>query len=100
MAISSQAPVLKGDRRPSSVVRQPFRQPSVLRHPYAGVGLASSGIGIIGKASAVCTYVPSLYLRWTDDELRKAGVTRGMMRLSIGLKDPEDLIADLQQALS
>jgi cystathionine beta-lyase/cystathionine gamma-synthase len=36
----------------------------------------------------------------TDDELAQAGVTRGMMRLSIGLEDPEDLIADLDQALS
>jgi cystathionine beta-lyase/cystathionine gamma-synthase len=36
----------------------------------------------------------------TDEELQKAGVTRGMMRLSIGLEDPEDLIADLKQALS
>jgi cystathionine beta-lyase/cystathionine gamma-synthase len=27
-------------------------------------------------------------------------VTRGMMRLSIGLEDPEDLIADLKQALA
>jgi cystathionine beta-lyase/cystathionine gamma-synthase len=35
----------------------------------------------------------------TDDELKKAGVTRGMMRLSIGLEDPDDLIEDLKQAL-
>jgi cystathionine beta-lyase/cystathionine gamma-synthase len=35
----------------------------------------------------------------SDDELELAGVTRGMMRLSIGLEDPEDLIEDLDQAL-
>jgi len=33
-------------------------------------------------------------------ELAAAGVTPGMVRLSIGLEDPPDLIADLQQALS
>jgi cystathionine beta-lyase/cystathionine gamma-synthase len=36
----------------------------------------------------------------TDKQLEEAGVTRGMMRFSIGLEDPEDLIADLDQALS
>jgi cystathionine beta-lyase/cystathionine gamma-synthase len=36
----------------------------------------------------------------SDDELARAGVTRGMLRLSIGLEDPEDLIADLRQALA
>jgi cystathionine beta-lyase/cystathionine gamma-synthase len=36
----------------------------------------------------------------TDEELARAGVTKGMARLSIGLEDPEDLIADLDQALA
>jgi cystathionine beta-lyase/cystathionine gamma-synthase len=35
----------------------------------------------------------------TDDQLRDAGVTKGMLRLSVGLEDPADLIADLDQAL-
>jgi cystathionine beta-lyase/cystathionine gamma-synthase len=36
----------------------------------------------------------------TDEQLAAAGVTRGMMRLSIGLEHVDDLIADLDQALS
>jgi cystathionine beta-lyase/cystathionine gamma-synthase len=35
----------------------------------------------------------------TDEQLTQAGVTRGMLRLSVGLEDPADLIADLDQAL-
>jgi cystathionine beta-lyase/cystathionine gamma-synthase len=31
--------------------------------------------------------------------LAAAGITKGMMRVSIGLEDPDDLIADLTQAL-
>jgi O-succinylhomoserine sulfhydrylase len=27
------------------------------------------------------------------------GITQGMLRLSVGLEDPADLIADLEQAL-
>ncbi len=30
----------------------------------------------------------------------KAGITDGLIRLSVGLEDPDDLIADLDQALS
>jgi cystathionine beta-lyase/cystathionine gamma-synthase len=45
--------------------------------------------------------MPVLTSQWghTDDQLRQAGVTRGMLRLSVGLEDAEDLIADLDQAL-
>ena len=35
----------------------------------------------------------------TDEQLAAAGVTRGMIRLSIGLENADDLIADLDQAL-
>jgi cystathionine beta-lyase/cystathionine gamma-synthase len=45
--------------------------------------------------------MPVLTSQWghTDEQLREAGVTRGMLRLSVGLEDPADLIADLDQAL-
>jgi cystathionine beta-lyase/cystathionine gamma-synthase len=45
--------------------------------------------------------MPVLTSQWghTDAQLREAGVTRGMLRLSIGLEDAADLIADLDQAL-
>jgi cystathionine beta-lyase/cystathionine gamma-synthase len=33
-------------------------------------------------------------------ELAKAGITPGTIRVSIGVEDPEDLIADLRQALA
>ena len=35
----------------------------------------------------------------TPDEKANAGITEDMIRLSVGLEDPDDLIADLQQAL-
>jgi cystathionine beta-lyase/cystathionine gamma-synthase len=46
--------------------------------------------------------MPVLTSQWghTDEQLRAAGVTKGMLRLSVGLEDVEDLIADLDQALS
>ena len=35
----------------------------------------------------------------SDDQLRAAGIAPDLIRLSIGLEDPDDIIADLQQAL-
>jgi cystathionine beta-lyase/cystathionine gamma-synthase len=45
--------------------------------------------------------LPVLTSQWghTDEQLCAAGVTRGMLRLSVGLEDAADLIADLDQAL-
>ena len=35
----------------------------------------------------------------TEEELLSAGVTPGYVRLSIGIEHPDDIIADLEQAL-
>jgi cystathionine beta-lyase/cystathionine gamma-synthase len=45
--------------------------------------------------------MPVLTSQWghTDAQLRDGGVTRGMLRLSVGLEDAADLIEDLDQAL-
>jgi cystathionine beta-lyase/cystathionine gamma-synthase len=46
--------------------------------------------------------LPILTSQWghSQEELARAGVTDGMARLSVGLEDVEDLIADLDQALT
>jgi cystathionine beta-lyase/cystathionine gamma-synthase len=45
--------------------------------------------------------LPVITSQWghTDEQLKAAGVTKGMLRLSVGLEDVADLIADLDQAL-
>jgi cystathionine beta-lyase/cystathionine gamma-synthase len=54
----------------------------------------------LGGVESICS-LPILTSQYglTDDELVKAGVSKGMMRMSIGLEDATDLIADLEQAL-
>jgi cystathionine beta-lyase/cystathionine gamma-synthase len=46
--------------------------------------------------------MPVITSQWghTDEQLEAAGVTKGMLRLSVGLEDVADLIADLDQALA
>src|SRR5262249_31578310 len=36
---------------------------------------------------------------YSGEELKRAGVDEGMVRMSVGLEDPEDIVADLKQAL-
>jgi cystathionine gamma-synthase len=36
----------------------------------------------------------------TPEARLRAGITDGVIRLSIGIEDPSDLVADLDQALS
>ena len=36
----------------------------------------------------------------TDEQLKEAGIPPDLIRLSVGLEDPDDLIADLKQALA
>ncbi len=54
----------------------------------------------LGGVESLCS-LPVLTSQWghTEEELAAAGVTHSMARLSVGLEDPDDLIADLDQAL-
>ena len=63
-------------------------------------------LGVIKRAASLggvesLMSLPVLTSQWghSDDQLREAGVTKGMLRLSVGLEDAADLIADLDQAL-
>ena len=37
---------------------------------------------------------------YTAEELKEAGIDEGLVRLSVGLEDTEDLIDDFRQALA
>jgi cystathionine beta-lyase/cystathionine gamma-synthase len=54
----------------------------------------------LGGVESICS-LPILTSQYgmTDEELSKAGVSKGMIRISIGLEDAQDLIDDFKQAL-
>ena len=52
-----------------------------------------------GVDSLVSLPVLTSHWNYTEIELERAGVTPGMIRLSVGLEDEADLLADLDQAL-
>lgn len=55
----------------------------------------------LGGVESLCS-LPVLTSQYglSDEQLASAGITRGTIRLSVGLEAPDDLIADLDQALA
>ena len=55
----------------------------------------------IGDSKSIINHSASTtHQQLSKEELQKAGVGEGLIRLSIGIEDVEDLIADLEKALS
>ena len=54
----------------------------------------------IGDARSLAIHpATTTHSQLTEEELLAAGVTPGYVRLSIGIEHPDDIIADLDQAL-
>jgi len=59
-----------------------------------------SHLANVGDAKSLVIHpATTTHYRMSDEDLRRAGITAGTVRLSIGLEDPQDLIADLDGAL-
>jgi O-acetylhomoserine (thiol)-lyase len=59
-----------------------------------------SHLANVGDAKSLVIHPASTtHYRMTDEDLRKAGIGPGTVRLSIGLEDADDLIEDLARAL-
>ena len=59
-----------------------------------------SHLANVGDAKSLVIHpATTTHYRMDDAALRAAGITEGTVRLSVGLEDPEDLIADLDRAL-
>jgi len=55
----------------------------------------------LGSAETLCSHpASSSHRQLSTEELAQAGLTPGMVRVSIGLEDPDDLVADLVAAAS
>src|SRR5262249_49959983 len=59
-----------------------------------------SHLANVGDAKSLVIHPASTtHYRMSDEDLVKAGIGAGTVRLSIGLEDPEDLIGDLSLGL-
>ncbi|MEI4232113.1 O-succinylhomoserine sulfhydrylase [Roseovarius sp. D22-M7] len=54
----------------------------------------------LGDAKSIATHpATTTHQRLSPERQASLGITPGLVRLSVGLEDPDDLVADLQQAL-
>jgi methionine-gamma-lyase len=54
----------------------------------------------LGDAETLIQHPASMtHATYTPEELEEAGISQGLVRLSVGLENPEDIIADLKQVL-
>lgn len=54
----------------------------------------------LGDAETLIEHAASMtHSTYTPEELKTAGISEGLVRLSVGLEDADDIIADLKQAL-
>ena len=59
-----------------------------------------SHLANVGDAKSLVIHpATTTHYRMSDEDLKKAGITAGTVRLSIGLEDPHDLIDDLDRSL-
>ena len=59
-----------------------------------------SHLANVGDAKSLVIHpATTTHYRMSDEDLKKAGITAGTVRLSIGLEDPQDLVDDLDRSL-
>jgi len=63
------------------------------------VKVAINAMSLGGVETLVSIPVYSSHVNMSDEELTKHGVTRGMIRISVGVEGIKDLIEDFKQAL-
>jgi len=62
--------------------------------------LITPALSLGGVESTICASAKTSHAKLTPAEREELGIADGLLRLSVGIEDPEDLIADIAQALS
>ncbi|MBU5230189.1 O-acetylhomoserine aminocarboxypropyltransferase/cysteine synthase family protein [Intestinimonas butyriciproducens] len=66
----------------------------------AGLKLASIATHVADAKTCVLHPASTTHRQMNDEELLAAGVSADLVRLSVGIEDPADILADLEQALA
>jgi len=61
--------------------------------------IGRNAVSLGGVETLVCHPKSTTHSGFTEQEFREAGVTEGLVRVSIGIEDWHDLLADFEQAL-
>ena len=71
------------------------------REAYRGAAGVQAHLANVGDAKSLVIHPASTtHFRMSIDELARAGIGEGTVRLSVGLEDPADLLKDLDRGLA
>jgi cystathionine beta-lyase/cystathionine gamma-synthase len=71
-----------------------------VRRMFDTMQLVRCATSLGGPETLVCHPMTTTHVSLSPEEQAIAGVTPGLVRMSIGLEDPDDLVADLQHAIA
>ncbi len=71
-----------------------------VRSLLGSIELAHCATSLGGPETLICHPATTTHASLTPEEQLQAGVTEGLVRVSVGLEDPDDIIADFTQALA
>ena len=61
--------------------------------------MITPALSLGGVETIICAPVTTSHQKMTDADRAELGITDSLLRLSVGIEDPEDIIADIDQAL-
>ncbi len=86
--------------RPGAIVYLELADGAAARRFFDRVEIIARAASL-GEVSSLLTHPPSFsHKALSPEELARAGISDGLLRLSVGIEDPEDLEDDLRQALA
>jgi cystathionine beta-lyase/cystathionine gamma-synthase len=66
---------------------------------FDGLELARCATSLGGPETLVCHPMTTTHASLSPEEQVDMGVTEGLVRVSVGLEDPDDLIADFDRSI-
>jgi cystathionine beta-lyase len=61
--------------------------------------MITPAVSLGGVETLICSPVLTSHAKISDAEQAELGITDRLLRLSVGIEDPEDIIADIENAL-
>jgi cystathionine beta-lyase/cystathionine gamma-synthase len=71
-----------------------------VKHLLDEIRLVRCATSLGGPETLVCHPMTTTHASLTPEEQAESGVTEGLVRVSVGLEDADDVVADFQRALA
>ncbi len=76
-------------------LREPVRVAGLLR----GLRVVTPALSLGGVETLICVPAQTSHVKLSPEERQRAGISDGLLRVSVGVEDAEDLVEDFAQAL-